>query len=209
MVKSTLSVSWPKRDSIYSVLRHLGPFACIITVLCSENPISSKTRLEVIFQLSISTGHPVQFLGGFAIFQRPWHTQGLWKIAKKPNPVVKFGCGSVRKFAYFFQKTEFKFSKNREKYKKIVKIPKKLNMKLVLCIVWYIFFSDFIVDVLIFKKIFFWILPNSKKVRGTLAPTEYGSTVKNLTLTFCPQIFSWLPFMYRNSPRKFGRKTQC
>ena len=48
-----------------------------------------------------------------------------------------------------------KFSKNREKYKKIVKIPKKLKMNLVLCIVWYIFFSDFIFDVLIFKKIFF------------------------------------------------------
>ena len=66
-----------------------------------------------------------------------------------------------------------------------------------LCIVWYIFFSDFIVDVLMFKKIFFWILPNSKKVCGTPVPTEYGSTVKNLTLTFWPKLFSWLPYMYR------------
>ena len=54
-------------------------------------------------------------------------------------------------------------------------------------------FSDFIVDVLMFKKIFFWILPNSKKVRGTPVPTEYVSTVKNLTLTFWLKIFSWLP----------------
>ena len=83
MVKSTQSVSWPKRDGIYSVLRHLGPFACIITVLCSEDPTLSKTRLEVIFQLNVSTGHPVQFSGGFAIFQRPQYVWCLWKISKK------------------------------------------------------------------------------------------------------------------------------
>ena len=64
----------------------------------------------------------------------------LWKRLKKA--VI------LSEFWYFF-------SKNREKYKKIVKIPKKLKMNLVLCIVWYIFFSDFIFDVLIFKKIFF------------------------------------------------------
>ena len=212
MFLSTQSVSRPKRDSIYSFLMHLGPLGCITTAIFSENPSCSnlaKTRFLKKEYSHASTDHQVQFSIGSSIFQRPWHTQGLWKIAKKPNPVVKFGCGSVRKFAYFFQKMEFKFSKNREKYKKIVKIPKKSKMKLVICIVWYIFFSDFIVDVLIFKKIFFWILPNSKKVRGTPAPTEYGSTVKNLTLTFWPKIFSWLPYMYRNSPRKFGWKTQC
>ena len=67
----------------------------------------------------VSTDHQVQFLIGFAIFHKPQHTQGLWKIAKKPNPIVKFGFGSVRKFGHFFpQKIELKFSKNREKYKK-------------------------------------------------------------------------------------------
>ena len=47
------------------------------------------------------------------------------------------------------------------------------------------------------------------KGRENLLHGVYGSTVKNLTLTFWPQIFSWLQYMYRNSPRKFGRKTQC
>ena len=56
---------------------------------------------------------------------------GLWKIAKKTNSIVNIGCGSVRKFAYFFHEREFKFSKNQEKYKKMVKI----QMEMVLCIV--------------------------------------------------------------------------
>ena len=53
----------------------------------------------------------------------------------------------------------------------------------------------------------FWIIFSKQVI--FLWSTEYGSTVKNLTLTFWPKIFSWLPYMYRNSPRKFGRKTQC
>ena len=79
-------------------------------------------------------------------------------------------------------------------------------MNLVVCIVWYIFFSDFIFDVLISKKIFFWIFPISKKVRGTLVPPTYGSTVKNLALTFWPKICFWLPYMYRNYPESLGEK---
>ena len=135
MFLSTQSVSRPKRDSIYSFLRHFGPFGSITTAIFSENPGCSnlaKTRFLKKEYSHASTDHQVQFSIVSSIFQRPWHTQGLWKIAKKTYPEVKFGCGSVRKFAYFFQKMEFKFSKNREKYKKIVKIPKKLKMKLVL-----------------------------------------------------------------------------
>ena len=212
MFLSTQSVSRPKRDSIYSFLMHLGPLGCIATEIFSENPSCSnlaKTRFLKKEYSHASTDHQVQFSIGSSIFQRPWHTQGLWKIAKKTYPVIKFGCGSVRKFAYFFQKTEFKFSKIGKNTKKTVKIPKKLKNKAgaMYCLIY--IFSDFIVDVLIFKKIFFRILPNSKKVCGIGVPTEYGSTVKNITLTFWPKIFSWLPYMYRNSPRKFGRKSQC
>ena len=130
MFLSTQSVSRPKRDSIYSFLMHLGPLGCITTEIFSENPSCSnlaKTRFLKKEYSHASTDHQVQFSIGSSIFQRPWHTQGLWKIAKKPNPVVKFGCGSVRKFAYFFQKTEFKFSKNREKYKKNSKNSKKIK----------------------------------------------------------------------------------
>ena len=46
MVQSTQSVSWPKRDGIYSFLRHLGPFGCIKTAIFSENANSSKTRFQ-------------------------------------------------------------------------------------------------------------------------------------------------------------------
>jgi hypothetical protein len=36
----------------------------------------------------------VQFFQLFAIFHTPWVHGGVWKIAKKPNHIVKFGCGS-------------------------------------------------------------------------------------------------------------------
>ena len=144
MFLSTQSVSRPKRDSIYSFLMHLGPLGCITTEIFSENPSCSnlaKTRFLKKEYSHASTDHQVQFSIGSSIFQRPWHTQGLWKIAKKPNPVVKFGCGSVRKFAYFFQKMEFKFSKNREKYKKNSKNSEKIKNEAgaMYCLI-YIFF---------------------------------------------------------------------
>ena len=49
-------------------------------------------------------------------------------------------------------------------------------------------------------------MANFEKGRGTPVPTEYGSTVKNLTLTFWPKFFSWLPYMCRNSQKKLGQK---
>ena len=48
-----------------------------------------------------------------------------------------------------------------------------------------------------------------RKGRETLLHGVYGSTVKNLTLTFGSKIFSWLPNIYWDSQKKFGRKTQC
>jgi len=47
------------------------------------------------------------------------------------------------------------------------------------------------------------------KGRETLLHGVYVSTVKNLTLTFGSKIFSWLPNIYWDSQKKFGRKTQC
>ena len=177
MFLSTQSVSRPKRDSIYSFLRHFGPFGSITTAIFSENPGCSnlaKTRFLKKEYSHASTDHQVQFSIVSSIFQRPWHTQGLWKIAKKPYPVVKFGCGSVRKFAYFFQKMEFKFSKNREKYKKIVKIPKKLKMKLVLRIVWYIFFQILFLTFSCSKKYFSEYCSIFKKSVGLWYPPSMG-----------------------------------
>ena len=70
----------------------------------------------------VSTDHLVQFLNGFAIFHKAQHTQGLWKITKKPNPLVKFGCviGCVK--LYFFQKMRFFFQKILKSTKKMRKI---------------------------------------------------------------------------------------
>ena len=123
MFLSTQSVSRPKRDSIYSFLMHLGPLGCITTEIFSENPSCSnlaKTRFLKKEYSHASTDHQVQFLNGFAIFHNPQGTHEVWKIAKKPNPLVKFGCGSYCIKVYFFQKMRFIFQK-------IVKNTKKLK----------------------------------------------------------------------------------
>ena len=59
----------------------------------------------------VSTDHQVQLLNGFAIFQTCQGTHEVWKIAKKPNPLVKFGCviGCVK--LYFFSENEIFFFK--------------------------------------------------------------------------------------------------
>merc|ERR1712208_5154 len=105
-------------DGIYSFLRHLGPFGCIKTAIISENANLSKNRFQEKKYTIVSTDHQVQFLNGFAIFHKPQHTQDLWKIAKKPNPIVKFGCGNYCVKLDFFQKMRFFFKKKREKYLK-------------------------------------------------------------------------------------------
>ena len=60
-----------------------------------------------------------------------------------------------------------------------------------------------------FKKIYFAKTLFLRIVCRTRARGTYGPTVKNLTLTFWPRIFSWPVHMYRKSPRKFERKFQC
>jgi len=61
-------------------------------VIFSENANLSKTGFQEKNYTANSTGHQVQFLNGFAIFHTPQGTHEVWKIAKKPNPLVKFGC---------------------------------------------------------------------------------------------------------------------
>ena len=75
-------------------MRHLGPFGCIKTVIFTENANLSKTGFKEKNHTIGSTDHQVQFFNGFAIFHKPQHTQGLWKIARNHNPVVKFGRGN-------------------------------------------------------------------------------------------------------------------
>ena len=120
-------MSWPNRDGYYSFLMHLGPFGCIATAIFSENAILSKTGLEDKKSRHVSTAHPVQFVELLGIFHTPWDVQGVWKIAKKHNPIVKFGCESVTRIAQFFQKMRFHFSKNCQNYKKIIWVTKKLK----------------------------------------------------------------------------------
>ena len=70
----------------------------ITTAIFSENAILSKTRFEKKIHTKTSTDYWVKFDEVLAIFHTPQGTQGVWKIAKKPNHLVKFGCGSVTGF---------------------------------------------------------------------------------------------------------------
>ena len=53
-----------------------------------------KNRISGKFHTIGSTDHQVQFLNGFSIFHKAKYIHGLWKIAEKPNPLVKFCCGT-------------------------------------------------------------------------------------------------------------------
>ena len=148
-------MSWPKRDGSYSFLMHLGPFGCITTAIFSENAILSKIRLEEKNSFHTSTAHPVQFFEVFAIFHTWGYTQEVWKIAKKTNPIVKFGCGNDCINAYFFQNFRFDFSKNCQNYKKIIWVTKKLKNYSLVPIFWYMFCGTNNFFKKLFKKIIF------------------------------------------------------
>ena len=133
MFLSTQSVSRPKRDSIYSFPRHLGPLGCIKIAIFNEKANLSKNRFHEKNYTLVSTDHQVQFLNGFAIFHKPQHTQSLWQIAKKTNSIVKFVCGNecVKVFFLFFRNWEFilpKFVKNFKKIKNHLFLLKKVYL---------------------------------------------------------------------------------
>ena len=112
-------------------MRHLGPFWCIKTAIFSENDNLSKTGFREKFYTHTYTEYWVQLLSGFVIFHTPLGTHEVWKIAKKRSPIGKFGCVSVRKFAYFFQKMRFflqKIVKNTKKMIKIFFLSKKYTL---------------------------------------------------------------------------------
>ena len=136
----------PKRDGIYSFLRHLGPFGCITTAIFSGNAILSKTGSEEKIYTLIYTDHQVPFRNGFGFFHKPQCTEGLWKIAKKPHPIVKFGCVNDCANSYFFQKINLHFSKNCKNYKKNIWVTKKLKKTTP----WYIYFDLCFVEPIIF-----------------------------------------------------------
>ena len=148
-------MSWPKRDGIYSFLRHLGAFGCITTVIFSENANLSKTSFGKKIYTIASTDNWVQFDEVLAIFHTPQGTQGVWKIAKKPNHIVKFACGNLRINLYFFQNFRLHFSKNCKNYKKIIWVTKKLKNYSLVPIFWYIFCGTNNFFKKLFKKIIF------------------------------------------------------
>ena len=144
---------FPYFDSIYFDQSQLMLCQCIGGAIseCDVNWDNSSDGYSYIYaavcwkydtfynKLVHSPDHQVQFWNGFGFFHKPKHTQGLWKIAKKPNHIVKFGCGSVTRIAQFFQKIGYNFSKNCQKYKKIIRVTKKLKNYSLVPILWYMF----------------------------------------------------------------------
>ena len=93
----------------------------------SENANSVNEGFDEKIPMKTSTAHLVQFFEVFAIFHTWGYTQDVWKIAKKPNHIVKFACGSLRINLYFFQNFRLHFSKNCQNYKKKIRVTKKLK----------------------------------------------------------------------------------
>jgi len=81
----------------YKKIEYLFIFVPYLSVLMVREWIYvdvDQPRFPENFHTRVSTDHQVHFLHGFAIFHKAQHTHGLWKIAKNPNPFVKFGCGN-------------------------------------------------------------------------------------------------------------------
>ena len=68
IINITHSVSRPKRDSIYSFMRHSGPLGCITTEIFSENHCCLKRRFSENLDSTVSTGQLEQKMTLFAIF---------------------------------------------------------------------------------------------------------------------------------------------
>ena len=119
----------------------------------------------------------------FGFFHGTKYVTISWKNPNFENCIAKFGCGSVRKFSEFFQNFQKKSSKNCKKYTKYLKIPFFLKMRLVICMVWHIFFPEICFYNFNFKKIFFWNLINFQKVSGI--PVTVTVTVSvTVTMSF-------------------------
>ena len=69
----------------------------------------------------------MQFDEVLAIFHTPQGTQGVWKIAKKPNHIVKFGCVNNCANAYFFSENQVSFFKKLPKLQKNYSSPEKIK----------------------------------------------------------------------------------
>ncbi len=118
MFLSTQSVSRPKRDSIYSFMRHSGPLGCITTEIFSENHCCLKRRFSENLDSTASTGQLEQKITLFAIFPYDSCGQSYGKIVKNRSHIAKFGCGSGAILVILFKKIGYFFSKIRKKWKK-------------------------------------------------------------------------------------------
>ena len=121
MFLSTQSVSRPKRDSIYSFMRHSGPLGCITTEIFSENHCCLKRRFSENLDSTVSTGQLEQKMTLFAIFHNDSCGQSLWKIAKTVIFCSSWPVETVLFWSYFLRKSDIFFSKIRKKWKKNLK----------------------------------------------------------------------------------------
>ena len=103
-------MSRPKRDSIYSFMRHSGPLGCITTEIFSENHCCLKRRFSENLDSTASTGQLEQKMTLFAIFHNDSCGQSLWKIEKTVIFCSSWPVETVlSKFSenLFFDKLEF------------------------------------------------------------------------------------------------------
>ena len=127
MVKSTPSVSWSKRDGIYSFLKHLGSFGCCKTVLYSENAIFSKPLISWHFTLPASTDQTMHFLDGFLIFLSLPYVAKLRKIKKPSKNCLVWSVEASKVKGIFFRIFVLKTQKCLKNSKKNLLAPQRLK----------------------------------------------------------------------------------
>ena len=172
-----------------------------------RKPISAKNRISGKKTSTVSTGKTKHFLVIFRFFHGTKYVIVSWKNPNFYNCIAKFGCGNGRKFSEFFQNFQKKSSKNCKRYKKYLKIPFFLKMRLVIGMVWHIFFPEICFYNFNFKKIFFWNSINFQKASGI--PMTVTVTVSvTVTMIFeVHQSSGGLSTYIRNTKKNWSEKS--
>ena len=208
MVKSTQSVSWPKRDSICSFLRHLGPFGCITTALFSENANLWIPAISWHFTLLVSTDQTIEFLDGFLIFLSLPYVGKLRKIKKTSRNCIVWSVETSKVGGIFFRIFGWKIQKILKNSKKFYWPHKGWNDQQTTYSLTYNFCRNL-------KLIF---LPQNgpypKKLRNQKSEWHSGAghvdgCCDRLGEFWTPPIKWGTLYIYRKYQEKQQRKTQC
>ena len=162
--------------------------------------ILSKILISEISTLNNYHFQLRHFLNGFVIFHTPPHVGGVWKITKPFKKWLSWPSKTIKVTCIFFQNFRFKILKASETSKNHSGGPKNPESIQKLSI---FHFPNWGYH----RKTCFSAPKGAISAKSTkMDKGVYGSTVKNLTLTFGSKFFSWFPYKYWDSQKNLGEK---